>query len=276
MRTWVDGCSTDRLPLPDRGIEFGDGLFETMPIIDGRIPWLSLHLQRLRAGLHRLDFPPATADTVHSQLVGALEDACSAGIMRLTVTRGSAPRGYAPPLEPKPRVIIQMGISDGVGQPVLPPANVACSAVRWSWQPALAGIKHNNRLEQVLAARERQRADVDEMLMLDQSDNVISVISANLFVLRGESLLTPSLEHCGIAGTRRRLLLDELAPVLGLTTQEVTLTESEIIAADAVFYCNSVRGYQPIGRYGTHRWAAHPSIDSLQALYAERLRICDA
>lgn len=277
IQTWIDGAAATALPLSDRGLDYGDGLFETMPLIAGRVPWLSYHLDRLSNGLFRLGFPDETLGDAQRCIQSALGDGCPHdGVLRLTVTRGGGPRGYAPPGAPRPRCILQASAVDDVGQPGLPAARVLRCPVVLSRQPLLAGLKHLNRLEQVLAAAERQRAGVEEMLMTDTAGNAISVIAGNLFLVRDGRLLTPELTGCGILGTRRRLVLEELAPALGLDCQETTVSEGEVGSADEAFYCNSVRGYQAIGRYGDRRWHRHPILEALQALYRERLLSCAA
>ncbi|TCO72757.1 aminodeoxychorismate lyase apoprotein [Chromatocurvus halotolerans] len=264
------------LPLPDRGLDYGDGLFETMPIIDGNIPWLSYHLERLHQGLQQLEFHSEAHSPVRDYIGTALDDCPVTGVMRLTLTRGTGMRGYAPPEPAWPTCIVQTSCADSAGQPALAPANVGLCSVTLAKQPLLAGIKHLNRLEQVLAARERQQKGLDEMLMTDTSGSAISVISGNIFLVKDNQLLTPTLADCGILGTRRRLVLDELAPALGLDCLQVTITAAEVASADEAFYCNSLRGYQPIGRYGDRRWRRYPTIERLQALYRERLLTCAA
>lgn len=274
MQTWINGAVATALPLPDRGFDYGDGLFETMPVIAGRIPWLHYHLERLCHGLLRLGFPKTTSSRARESVRTALDDWNGSGVMRLTVTRGAGPRGYAPPDMPQPRCIVQAWDTDNVGQPALPPASIRRCSIALPSQPALAGIKHLNRLEQVLAAREREETGMDELLMTDPLDNAISVISGNLFLVRGRVLLTPTLAHCGVSGTRRRLLLEDLGPALGFDCREATIGEPEVEAADEVLYCNSLRGYQAIGRYGSREWSEHPALGRLQTLYRERLQTC--
>jgi len=264
------------LPLPDRGLDYGDGLFETMPIIDGNIPWLSYHLERLQDGLLKLGFHSEAHSPVRDYIRTALDDRRLTGVMRLTVTRGAGMRGYAPPEPARPTYIVQISCADSAGQPELPPAHVDLCSVTLARQPLLAGIKHLNRLEQVLAAKERQQKGLDEMLMTDTSGSAVSVISGNLFLLNGNQLLTPTLTDCGILGTRRRLVLDELAPTLGLDCLQVAMTAADLESADEAFYCNSLRGYQPIGRYGDRRWRRHRIALRLQELYRERLLTCAA
>lgn len=275
-QTWINGEVATALPLPDRGLDYGDGLFETMPVIAGDIPWLGHHLDRLRDGLQRLGFPQDAHCQARAHILEALDSCRGHGVMRLTVTRGGAPRGYAPVDSPRLNFILQLTSTETVGQPVLPAASIGRSRITLSKQPVLAGIKHLNRLEQVLAARERQTAGFDEMLMTDNEGNAISAISGNLFLVSKGQLLTPTLIDCGILGTRRRLLLEELAPALGLECIEATIAEAEVQTADELFFCNSVRGFQPIGRYGNRLWHSHPTVYRLQALYRERLNTCGA
>lgn len=262
--------------LPDRGVDYGDGLFETMPVIDGNIPWLSYHLERLQQGLLTLGFHSEAHSPVRDYIRIALDDRPVNGVMRLTLTRGTGIRGYAPPEPARPTCIVQTSCADSVGRLALAPANIDLCSVTLAKQPLLAGIKHLNRLEQVLAARERQQRGLDEMLMTDTSGSAISVISGNIFLVRGNQLLTPTLADCGILGTRRRLVLDELAPTLGLDCLQVAMTTAEVASADEAFYCNSLRGYQPIGRYRERRWRRYPTVERLQTLYRERLLTCTA
>ena len=275
-QAWINGEVATALHLPDRGLDYGDGLFETMPVIAGRIPWLGHHLDRLRDGLQRLGFPEGADRQARAHILEALDACRFHAVMRLTVTRGRAPRGYAPIDSPTPNYIIQLAPMETVGQPGLPAASIGHSRITLAKQPALAGIKHLNRLEQVLAARERQTSGFDEMLMTDNEGNAISTISGNLFLVSRGQLLTPTLIHCGILGTRRRLLLEVLAPALGFECRETVITEADVRNADEVLYCNSVRGFQPIGRYADRRWRSHPAVYRLQALYRERLHACGA
>src|SRR5690606_5854536 len=129
-------------------------------------------------------------------------------------------------------------------------------------QPALAGIKHCNRLEQVLARAECDRAGADEGLLRDADGYVVSATAANLFVLSGDRWLTPPVDRCGVAGTCRAALL---AP---LSARETSLAKEDVERADAVFLCNAVRGILPVARLGARRWPVHPGVAAAQASLA--------
>ena len=268
---WVDGCFTQALTLPDRGLDYGDGLFETLLLIEGRPLYLNLHLQRLEAGLKALGFPECL-DEVTRQLslflssVGLPQEAS----MRVTVTRGAGPRGYLPPKNVKPRIIITTSEREAANfTRMLPPAHLALAGIRWGSQPALAGIKHLNRLEQVLGAKQRESAGSDELVMLDQGGSVISVTAGNIFIFDGTELLTPAITHCGIMGTRRRLILEQLAPSLGLPAREAKLSLAQLESAQEVFYSNALIGVRPVASFGSSNWSEHPLCAVLHKLVCE-------
>ena len=129
-------------------------------------------------------------------------------------------------------------------------------------QPLLAGIKHCNRLEQVLARAECVAAGADEGLACDTDGNVVSATSANLFVLREGAWLTPPLQRCGVAGTCRAALM---AP---LDAREAMLDIAAVESAEAVFLCNAVRGILPVASLGARRWSPHPAIAAARAALA--------
>lgn len=269
---WIDGREAATLPLPDRGLEFGDGLFETVLVIGGRIPLKNFHVTRLQSGLATLQFPPLR-DRVEQHLdeVMAVLDRDVNYALRITITRGSGPRGYAPPKAPQVRVIISATQITGDPLTMLAPASLGVSRIRWGTQPALAGVKHLNRLEQVMAAQERQAAGWDEALMLDQAGAPVSVTAGNLFMVSGETLVTAALEDCGIAGTRRRFVIERGAPDLGLQVQVATLSLDQLLAADEVFYCNALVGLRPVGELAGKRWSDQPVCSRLFQYYVQEL-----
>ena len=268
---WVDGCPARALPLPDRGLDFGDGLFETLLLLAGKPLYLELHMQRLEQGLRALGFPNCL-DEIRNQIHSVLNSGDFPGemAMRVTVTRGGGPRGYTPPPATVPRVIIVTSVRAGQSYLELPsPARLAVAKIRWGCQPMLAGIKHLNRLEQVLAAREREAAAVDEVVMLNQAGGVVSVSTGNLFIADGNELLTPHLSECGVYGTRRRLVIEQLAPAHGLQVREVELTVAQVESAGEAFYCNALVGLRPVGSFGAARWESHKVCSALHTLLCE-------
>ena len=269
---FIDGRAAASLPLPDRGLAYGDGLFETL-LVRGRKPaFLALHADRLESGLARLGMPaPPWREHLAASLAAFDAPRECWLTLRLTVTRGAGPRGYEPPALPAPRTVIELSAAplDPLAAP--PPLHTATATLRWAQQPALAGLKHLNRLEQVLAARECGERGLDELLVCDTAGNLVAGTRGNLFLLRGDVLATPDLSACGVAGTRRRLLLDTLAPARDLAAEVVTVGPAALAMADALFCCNSLRGIVAIGRHEQRQWRTHPVIERLQAAYREAL-----
>jgi 4-amino-4-deoxychorismate lyase len=261
-RIFHGGERIDAVAPDDRGLAYGDGLFETMRAHRGGVPWWDAHWSRLQRGAERLQLRLPDAQQVREEAAALLADdpVGGDGVLKLLVTRGSGGRGYAASTGMEPTWLL--------ARHALPPAAPADGLrVRWcetrlASQPLLAGIKHCNRLEQVLARAECVEAGVDEGLMRDDDGHVVAATSANLFVLRDGHWLTPVLDRCGVAGVCRAQLL---AP---LQAREARLDVAAVETADAVFLCNAVRGILPLAGLGARAWLPHPAIAAARAALA--------
>ena len=235
------------IPLDDRGLNYADGAFETMSCSSGEIACQSLHSDRLSLALEALCFPhpEAIAQRVFDDVCRCVASVGHSGTARLTVTRGSGPRGYAPPDSASPRHILTLFPLSGQT-----PDRQSCgiAQIRWAHQPQLAGLKLLARTEQVLAAWEAGTQQWDDMLMLDAQDHVISTSRGNIFAFFGNQCVTPDLSRCGIAGTRRQLLIETVLPQLDYVVDEQSITLAALRQADAVLISNTVRGVVAISR----------------------------
>ncbi len=247
--TWVDGVAADTVPADDRGLNYADGAFETLSCHEGRIELKDLHQNRLTRALIALHVRDAAEQSAHlfADAGRCIEAARHTGIARLTVTRGSGPRGYAPPESPQLRSILR-----AYPGPVSSYSELRCgiAATRWAPQPQLAGLKLLARTEQVLAAAEAASDGWDDMVMLDSDDHVISSSRGNLFMLFGEKIVTPCLDVCGIAGTRRELLLTKILPAMDCPVEVRPILLAECLSADALITTNSVSGVTPVTQLG--------------------------
>lgn len=268
---WIDGTPTGALPLPDRGLDFGDGVFETILMHAGKPLFLEMHLERLALGLQTLAIPDCTTTARQHLNNAAASVHWRWAVLRLSVTRGSGPRGYAPSDNAVPRVLMNISQLDRDCAQMMPPATLCMANIRLATQPFLAGIKHLNRLEQVLAAAQVKTEGVDEGVVLDQEGNIASVVAGNLFLVSGGKLLTPALDSCGVLGTRRRLIIERWAPAIGLTVQHANITQSDLANAEQVFYSNSLQTVRPIGRIGQQSWNAHGVCEAIFHCYQEAL-----
>ena len=245
----VDGVLPD-----DRGLAYGDGLFETMRVHRGGIPWFDRHWTRLCTGAARLRLAlpgRALVEATITDLLAGDDD----GVLKLLVTRGAGARGYAPPIEAEPTWMLS-------SHPAPAPARSDGLRLRWcetrlAIQPALAALKHCNRLEQVLARGEWTGDDWDDGLVRDTDGHVVSATSANLFALHGDRWRTPRVDRCGVAGVCRGWLLQ------ATFAEEVSLSVDDVEHADAVVLCNAVRGILPVARLGDRAWSLHPAVRDL-------------
>jgi 4-amino-4-deoxychorismate lyase len=266
----IDGVTADNLSVFDRGLHFGDGLFETIACLHGRPRFLSLHLERLAHGCRTLGFS-RLADQALREEVERLAAAGERAIVKLIVTRGRAVvRGYAVSgREQATRVAIrypwpveetafqQRGVS------------VRVAAMRLGENPALAGLKHCNRLEQILARSEPEHTAAAEALMLSRSGRLVSGTMTNVFLVDGTvqspRLRTPSIDLCGVAGVMRRVVLREAARA-GIEAAECDLWPADLEAATEVFLTNARVGIWPVGRVGERTLAPGPVTRRLQSL----------
>ena len=269
---WVDGEPTASLPVPDRGLDFGDGLFETLLLQRGQPLFLDYHMQRLQRGLEVLAFPDCV-QSAREQLLSACDHFTEEpwAVLRLTLTRGAGPRGYASPEHVVPRVIITSAALQQNRSELSDPVTLGWSDIAWSIQPLLAGIKHLNRLEQVLAANQARSLGVDDVVMLDANGLVCSLSAANIFLVTNGRLQTPALNQAGIAGTRRRLVIEQLAPALGIEVLQQEVHAQQLTEAQELFCCNAIRGLQPVGQLGERHWQAHPVCTALHTQYMQAM-----
>lgn len=239
----------------DRGRSFGDGVFETLRVNGGQAPLREWHWRRLRIGAARLAIPFDERE-LNKKLDQALATAARAAVIKLMVSRGGAGRGYR--VDPQAQ-----GLLHCHSFPLVMPAleqrrdglQLGLCQLRLAQQPLLAGIKHLNRLEQVLARREVDQAGWDEGMLLDQQGRVVELTAMNLFARFGQQWWTPDLSACGVAGVMREWLLSQqLGDFCGRQVRIDARPLSQLRVADELFACNSVAGILPVRKLGLWQW----------------------
>lgn len=249
---WINGQPESRLPVSDRGLAYGDGLFETIRITSRGPVLLDYHLDRLMLGCRRLHIP-----LQREAMLAELErwpGFTVPGVIKLIVTRGSGGRGYAPAVMEPCRILQHFPV------PVYPDAwfeqgiGVFPCQTRLGQVPELVGIKHLNRLEQVLARGEWEGTErYQEGLVCDLHGCPVEGTMSNLFIVRDQQVQTPRLDHCGVSGVMRRWLMEQFREA-GLEVMETTITLDGFRVADDRFFCNSVFGVWPVARYEDACW----------------------
>jgi 4-amino-4-deoxychorismate lyase len=246
----VNGVIGAQVSPLDRGFAYGDGVFETCKILHGKIPLWHLHKERLLKSCEKL-FIPIVVELVEAQLssltaalsTSDIEDA----VVKITITRGQGGRGYRAPNVVEPSIVI--GIFPAVNYPqhyFSEGVSVRLCNQRLSCNPSLAGLKHLNRLEQVLARAEWQDDEIAEGILLDTQSNLIEAVFSNIFLIKNGELFTPDLSKAGVAGVMRRFIIETLAPQAGLNVSIKNLSLADLMSADAAFLCNSIYGIWPL------------------------------
>ena len=259
-RIFIGTTSVDAVPADDRGLGYGDGLFETMRVHRGAVPWWEAHWTRLALGARRLRMHLPDRGLVEAQATELFADDGD-GVLKLIVTRGSGGRGYAPPVDATPTWVLSR-------HPLPPPPRMGGLVLRWcdtrlALQPALAGLKHCNRLEQVLARGEWNdpaalHRDADEGLLRSTDGDAVGATAANLFVLRGGQWFTPAIDRCGVSGVCREWIARKTDVV------QTRLSVTDVETADALALSNAVRGILGVARLGDRAWSPHPAVSALR------------
>lgn len=246
MSLLINGKPGETVSALDRGFQYGDGIFETLAVVNGAPLLWDRHVQRLFRGATRLGIGAPSESLLRSEAEQVCRGAVRA-VLKIILTRGVSGRGYAPVADAAPTRAV--GLSPWPDYPSAYRTHgvtVQFCRTMIARNSALAGIKHLNRLEQVLA-RAELGADCNEGLMLDEHGHVIEGTMANVFVVSRSLLLTPDLSHCGVEGILRGVVF-ERAAALSLACRVTALKREDILGADEVFLTNSLIGLWPVRR----------------------------
>ncbi len=252
----VNGVLSDSISAADRGLLYGDGIFRTLRVA-GRQPlhW-QRHYRKLQQDCAALALPCPDASLLLEELQRLIVG--TDGVAKIIITRGTGARGYAPPDNSLPTRILSLApFSSYPDELYIRGVKLRICDLRLSHQPRLAGIKHLNRLENVLAAAEWEDPGIAEGLLLDRDGNVIEGTRSNLFMVRGGALLAPDLSRCGVAGVQRERVL-EWAAAHGVPCRIARFGQPELLAADELFLVNSVIGLWPVRELQGCAWSRFP------------------
>jgi 4-amino-4-deoxychorismate lyase len=253
-RRLVNGVESSAISVDDRGLQYGDGLFETMSAQDGRVRHFERHMERLAEGGRRLGLPVPDPSLVAAECERALAG-LGAGSVKLMVTRGPGPRSYRPPADPAVTRIVVSSAPKPRNDPEEGIVVRLCDTPL-GLNPRLAGIKHLNRLEQVLACAEWDDPAIAEGLMSSVDGRIVCATAANVFLVREGRLLTPAIRDCGVAGVMRGVVL-AAAREAGIDSEILDVRLVDFSAADEVFLTNAITGVRPVGEIlGLRRYTA--------------------
>ncbi len=258
MQRWlVNGDSQDSIGLSDRGLNYADGLFETIAVRSGQPRFFEKHLDRLATGCRRLGIPAQDGRVLAGEAAQLIDDSMH-GTIKIIVTRGSAERGYALPETPVPTRIVGFSPVGSAG-PQSPHygARLRICDTPISGTPALAGLKTLARLEQVVARAEWQDPGIVEGLMRDTAGRIICGTMSNLFIVCQGKVLTPDLSQCGANGVMRSVVMDQ-AKQCGIMSREQAIVPGDLAHADEVFVTNALIGIWPVIRVDAWHYRLGP------------------
>jgi 4-amino-4-deoxychorismate lyase len=260
---WVNGVRTQQSSVYDRGLQFGDGLFETL-VFKSRTPLLlKEHLDRLCRDSLRLNIQVCRTTIENDVNRGLQQSTRVDGTLKIIVTRGNSPRGYSytdnieanrylyiSPYSP-PNSQLQQGIC------------LTLCKTQLAQQPLLAGIKHLNRLEQILARQEITEG-FNEGVICDTQGQVIEGCMSNIFIISNNELVTPILDQCGVTGVMAQQVMLE-AKKINIVVQQQRLSVNDLINAESIFLTNSINGIWPVTHFLDKKYCISNLVKKLQA-----------
>jgi 4-amino-4-deoxychorismate lyase len=262
----VNGELSSLVSATNRGLLYGDGVFETIAMFNGVPRFWQLHMDRLVIACEQLEIPlvPQQLLLREVQTVTAGRGQC---VVKIVLTRGESGRGYAAGKACAPTRIVSAHVypEDVQSQAQLGIAAGMCN-LRLAVQPRLAGIKHLNRLEQVLARSELSQSDVAEGILLDPDDHVVCATSANIFLVLNGRLLTPRMDRCGVRGVMRAAVLQAFCPLCEQRRIQLDMLPD----AQEVFICNAIRGVIPLTRIEHWEYEIGPRTREVQQWLAQQ------
>ncbi|VAW84169.1 Aminodeoxychorismate lyase [hydrothermal vent metagenome] len=251
----VNGQTLNQIATTDRGLLYGDGLFETLLLERQQLYLWSYHYQRLCEGCLRLGIAVPDESLLLDEMKQVISHAqTERSIIKLLITRGDGGRGYRAPTPHSATRIIQLFDTIQSIELVKQGIRARICNTTLGRNVKLAGIKHLNRLEQVLARSEWQHTDIHEGVMLDSEGYVVEGTMSNLFLVIDDVIVTPKLNECGVHGIIRRLLIEQQA-LLPLPMKIRHVHKQELYEANEIFFTNSLIGVWPVQQLENHRYA---------------------
>lgn len=252
----VNGQPQGYINLADRAVQFGDGIFTTFRIKDGKALLWPLHEQRLREGCLRLHIAAPPWNVINTEVHQLAIDQ-EQGVGKVIISRGEGGRGYSMQQLASPtRIVAVYPLPDHISAWRQHGIALHWAKFRLSIQPVLAGLKHLNRLEQIMGRREITDAGWDEAIFCDSDERIVECNAFNLFWRKEDMVYTPRIESSGVRGVMARSLMEHCA-VHGHTVKEVAVRPAALDGVDEVFICNSLFGAVPVRTLGARSLPSH-------------------
>lgn len=268
----INGKASETINVNDRGLQYGDGLFETMAVHNGKLALWESHWQRLSLGCEKLSITCPNKEILEKEISLLCETNNEPRfVIKLIVTRGEGQRGYRFTDEQNVTRILSSHTWPAYSEKYKTEGvDARYCETSLSENEKLAGIKHLNRLEQVLA-RNEWADEFQEGLMLTTKGYVVDGTMSNLFVVLDNTIFTPDLSKCGVSGVMRKAVIN-VAKELRFSVFEKNLTKADVEMADELFLTNSLFGIWPIKTLGKTRFTHVGTV--IKQLQKEIIKTC--
>jgi len=262
IKNLINGKFVDELAAHDRGLHYGDGLFETITVENMQLLCWDEHLKRLERGCVKLNIAVPDKNLLKNE-VSALINTESQGVIKIIISRGQGGRGYKILENIAPtRIISLYPWSYQYDQNSSSGVKTRICKYRYAKNPLLAGIKHLNRLEQILARSEWNDDSIAEGIVMDSENYVIEGTMSNIFCIIGKTLYTPDLSECGIEGIVRGKII-ELASNLKFNVEIKKIPLGFLMNAEEIFMCNSIIGVWPVNIIDETKFSKHKKTQNI-------------
>lgn len=240
----VNGIEQNHINIENRGLAYGDGLFTTAKVVDGKIQYLSSHVHRLLSGCKKLAICAPNKIELTEQLTQVAKQ-YNLAVLKVIITASNGGRGYARAIELSSDIIIMVhNYPTHYEELAIEGITLGNSKQQIGINPMLSGLKHLNRLEQVLLRQELVKTKEDDLVVTNINDEVIEATSANLFFWLNDKLYTPDVTNSGVNGIMRQTILKHYPDTI---IKSVTL--ADLASSKAIFICNCVMGVMPVKNY---------------------------
>ena len=262
IKNLINGKFVDELAAHDRGLHYGDGLFETITVENMQLLCWDEHLKRLERGCIKLNIAVPDKNLLKNE-VSELINTESQGVIKIIISRGQGGRGYKILENIAPtRIISLYPWSYQYDQNSSSGVKTRICKYRYAKNPLLAGIKHLNRLEQILARSEWNDNSIAEGIVMDSENYIIEGTMSNIFCIIGKTLYTPDLSECGIEGIVRGKII-ELASNLKFNVEIKKMPLGFLMNAEEIFMCNSIIGVWPVNIIDETKFSKHKKTQNI-------------
>ena len=259
----INGKDCEQIEISDRAVHYGDGLFETIAIQNRKILCIDEHLNRLEKGCEKIKIPPPDKKNIKNE-ISSLINSDDRAIAKIIISRGQGGRGYKIPDNIKPtRIISLFPWPDYPDQFSTSGIKTKICDYRYSNNKSLAGIKHLNRIEQILARSEWNDKEIAEGIVMNSENYIIEGTMSNIFCIVGNTLYTPDLSLCGIEGIVREKIIKS-SEKFGFEVLIKKITLDFLLNAEEIFLCNSIIGIWPVKSIDEKLFLSHKNTEKIK------------